>query len=382
VRWAAFGTYDERNHPRVAVLIEGLRAAGDEVVEVNEPLRLSTADRVRMLGQPWRLPVLAVRLLRCWTRLAWRSRRVHDVDAVLVGYLGHFDVRLARLLFPRTPVVLDHLVSAVSTARDRALVTGHGVKYRLLAAIDSGALRRADVVVVDTPEHRRNLPEAPQRRSVVVAVGATSAWFAQGRLRVGDIAVSSGRDPGMAPPALRIVFVGVFTPLHGTAVIGGALAELADDPIDVTMVGSGQELTACRAAAAGNRRVTWVDWVPAARLPELVASHDVSLGIFGTTPKAFDVVPNKVFQGLATATAVVTSDTRPQREALGDAALLVPPGDVAALVAALRGLAYDRAEVLRLARVGFELALDRYHGAALVAPVRAAVATVEGVGRG
>jgi glycosyltransferase involved in cell wall biosynthesis len=326
--------------------------------------------------------VLAARLLRCWTRLAVRSRRVRDVDAVLVGYLGHFDVRLARLLFPRTPVVLDHLVSAVSTARDRALVTGGGVKYRLLAAIDSGALRRADVVVVDTPEHRRNLPEAAQARSVVVAVGATNAWFEQGSLRLGGAAVSRRQDARAQPTALRIVFVGVFTPLHGTAVIGGALAELADDPIDVTMVGSGQELVACRAVASRNTRVTWVDWVPSARLPELVAAHDVSLGIFGTTPKAFDVVPNKVFQGLAAATAVVTSDTGPQRDALGDAALLVPPGDVAALVGALRALANDRTEVLRLGRAGFELARDRYHGAALVTPVRSAVAMVEGVGRG
>ena len=42
-------------------------------------------------------------------------------DVVLVGYLGHFDVHLARLLFRGVPVVLDHLVGASDTARDRRL---------------------------------------------------------------------------------------------------------------------------------------------------------------------------------------------------------------------------------------------------------------------
>ena len=58
-----------------------------------------------------------------------------------------------------------------------------------------------------------------------------------------------------------------------------------------------------------------------------MARHDVCLGIFGTGPKALRVVPNKVFQGAAAGCALVTSDTPPQRRLLGDAAVLVPPGD-------------------------------------------------------
>jgi SAM-dependent methyltransferase len=93
------------------------------------------------------------------------------------------------------------------------------------------------------------------------------------------------------------------------------------------MVGSGQELPATRSAAARNAHVTWIDWTAAADLPALVGSHEVCLGIFGTGAKALRVVPNKVYQGAAAGCAVVTSDTAPQRAALGDDALLVPPGD-------------------------------------------------------
>jgi glycosyltransferase involved in cell wall biosynthesis len=367
----AFGTYDQRSHPRVAVLIEGLRAHGDEVVEVNEPLKLDTAGRVQMLREPWRLPMLAGKLLRCWFALARRARRLrgpHAPEAVLVGYLGHFDVRLARLLFRRTPIVLDHLVSATGTARDRGLSGASGLKYRLLAAIDNGALRRADLVVVDTTEHLAALPEPARARGVVAPVGATGTWFTHGAARP-PVGTAAGSDE-----ALTAVFVGVFTPLHGTATIGAALAELAAADIDITMIGSGQDLAACRAAAAANPRVTWIDWLPAEELPAVVGSRDVSLGIFGTTPKALNVVPNKVYQGAAAGTAVVTSDTPPQRAAMGDAAVYVPPGDVAALVSALRGLAKDRAEARRLGRAAYQVASDRFTPAAVVVPIRDSIA--------
>jgi glycosyltransferase involved in cell wall biosynthesis len=359
------GTYDVDRHPRVGVLLEGLRAAGDEVVEANAPLPLDTAGRVRMLQQPWRLPLLALQLARCWWVVARRARRAGAAgapDAVLVGYLGHFDVHLARLLFPRrtgTPIVLDHLVSAAGTAVDRGLSRGSRVRRRLLEAIDAAALARADVVVVDTPEHRAALPEHVRDRVVVVPVGAPRAWFDAGL---------EHRVPPAGP--LRVVFAGLFTPLQGTPTIGSALAALAGEPVEVTMIGSGQDLDACRRLAADNPRVTWRSWVPAAELPAVVAAHDVNLGIFGTTAKALSVVPTKVYQGAAAGCVVVTSDTAPQRAALDGAAVLVPPGDPAALAEALRALAADRDRVRELAGRARARAADRFRPEVVVAALR------------
>ena len=63
-----------------------------------------------------------------------------------------------------------------------------------------------------------------------------------------------------------------------------------------------------------------------------------TLGIFGASEKAQRVIPNKVFQALACGTPVVTADTPAARELLrdGESALLVPPGDPAALIDAIR----------------------------------------------
>jgi glycosyltransferase involved in cell wall biosynthesis len=358
VRWLAFGTYDVQRHPRVAVLMDGLRESGDVLVEVNDPLPLDTAGRVKMLKQPWRLPVLAWQLGRCWSRLIVGARRNRDVDAVLVGYLGHFDVRLARFLFKKTPIVLDHLVSASGTAADRGLAGSDGAKQKLLRWIDVKALASADVIVVDTPEHLAALPAQEQERAVVTPVGATRAWFA-------------AQQPSEGEAPLKVVFVGLFTPLHGTDVIGDALALLADEPgILVTMVGKGQDYPDCRRRAESNPNVEWVDWVAGPELPAFVAAHDVSLGIFGTTAKARNVVPTKVYQGAAAGCAVLTSDTPPQREMLGEAALFVPAGDAAALAAELRRLAADRDALKQAKATARSQAEQHFFPARVVAALR------------
>ena len=374
MRTIIFGTYDTAVHPRIATIAEGLAARGFDVTECNIPLGLSTADRVDMLAKPWKAGGLAVRLASRWLGLAARARRLGRPDAVVVGYLGHFDVHLARLLYPRhifsrhsVPIVLDHLISAAGTARDRR-IAGSGLKQRLLTLIDSAALRAADIVMVDTEEHLETVPAKYRPKAVVVPVGAPAPWHRA----AGDWAA---REPaaGLSGP-LKVVFYGLYTPLQGTPVIGEALGRIAGAPVEVTMIGRGQDEAETKRAAAASQSVRWLDWVPAAELPALVASHDVCLGIFGTGDKALRVVPNKVFQGAAAGCAVVTSDTAPQRRVLGtvpqeSGAVLVPPGDPAALADALLQLAGDREALLKLRHAARQLAAERFTPEQVVAPL-------------
>jgi glycosyltransferase involved in cell wall biosynthesis len=389
MRVLVFGTYDTSMHPRIATIAEGLAANGLDVAQCNAPLGLSTADRVSMLAQPWRVPMLIGRLASRWTTLTARSLRLPAPDVVVVGYLGHFDVVLARFLFGlrgalrrrKIPIVLDHLVGASDTGRDRRL--DGGPRQALLRMIDGAALGSADVIVVDTDEHLANLPPQHRDHAIVVHVGAPAAWYEAARAAdehvTGEGATPTECPPTECPPAecppgpLRVVFYGLYTPLQGTPTIGaalGAIAAGADGPaIDVTMIGRGQDEAETKSAAAGNKAVTWLDWVPAAELPALVAEHDVCLGIFGTGEKARRVVPNKVFQGAAAGCAIITSDTAPQRRVFGDAAVLVPPGDAAALAAALLELARDRAHLRELRAAARELAEKHFSPAQVVGPL-------------
>ena len=387
MRILGFGTYDVRSHPRVGVLLEGLRERGFAVREVDEPLGVGTAQRVKSLTSPASALRFAAAVAGKWVRLIRRAsayRGKNEPDAVLVGYLGHFDVLLARVLFPRTPIVLDHLIFASDTAKDRGLLgggVGGRLACRLLEGIDRAALAAADVVVLDTDDHRALLPARAKGKEAVVPVGAPKRWFDAGdrARRVRDEArraegeapesAESARTPeGEAPESagsartpegearkagnergdnpLSVVFFGLFTPLQGAPEIARALAILEGRGvrIDVTLIGDGQDAEAVRDAlpSGENVRVSWIDWVDSEDLPDVVAGHDVCLGIFGTSGKARRVVPNKVYQGIAAGCVVVTSDTPPQRRILGGGARFVEPGDALALADALQALAQER----------------------------------------
>ena len=203
-------------------------------------------------------------------------------------------------------------------------------------------------------------------------MGAAPAWFA-----------ARGHDARATGSPLRVVFFGLFTPLQGATVVGEAIGCLAGSPgIEFTMIGTGQDYPACRQLAGGNARVTWRDWVDADLLPAMVADHDVCLGIFGTTPKAMRVVPNKVYQGAAAGCAVVTSDTPPQRRALGEAALFVEGGSAAALVEALQALAADRTRAASLQQAARQRSSQCFTPEVIVRPLRRALAArLESAGR-
>ena len=387
-RLLVFGSYDATLHPRVAVLRDGLSARGWHVEELNEPLGAATSDKVAAAGSPAAALRLAGRQARSWAGLVRGSRGGPDPDVVLVGYMGHADVHLARLRYRRSVIALDHLVGLADTVRDRDL--GAGAMLRMLEVVDRSALRAADVVVVDTALQAEMLPADARERAVVVPVGAGREWFGAADRAVADRATgargdasraadagsAAAADPGAAEPSLRVVFFGLFTPLQGAPTIGRAIDLLRDEPIEFTMIGHGQDLAETRELTRDSARVRWLDWVDGADLPDLVAGHDVCLGIFGTGPKTQRVVPTKVYQGLAAGCAVVTART-PAAGTLGDAVVSVPPGDPQALADALRHLALDK-ESLTVARDRSRAAAEQFSPEASTADLDARLEAAPG----
>ncbi len=316
MRVCYFGTY-ERGYPRNSQVISCLRDAGVEVVE--EHVSVWDDDR-----QSWGVgPTRALRLAAAEGRLL--ARRPPDVDALIVGYPGHFDLPAARHAARGRPVIFNPLVSLADTlVADRARFRPGSLAARALEAVDRRAFRAADVVVADTAANARffaglaGLGEVP-----VCFVGAEDRLF----------------KPGWSPPDRFVaLFIGKLIPLQGIETI---LAAARDAPeIDFRLVGSGQ-LEGLLAARPPN--VEHVPWIEYERLPAEIQRAGCSLGIFGTSDKAQRVIPNKAFQAIACAAPLVTADTPAARELLVDeeSALLVPPGDAKALAHAVRRLAAD-----------------------------------------
>ena len=208
----------------------------------------------------------------------------------------------------------------------------------------------ADVVVVDTDEHRDALPGCPPRpRTGGRRSGAPESWYA------GHDATSLLTDAARAGRCVRCSSASSLRCRVRRSSVGSG--RLAGAPVLVTMIGHGQDLAATRAARGGEPAGDLATLGRGCRPPGIVAGHDVCLGIFGDGAKARRVVPNKVFQGMAAGCAIVTSDTPPQRRLLGDSAVLVPAGDADALAGALLALAEDRAQLQAALRTTYERAV-------------------------
>ncbi len=350
-----FGTFESERVPRIEVLAEGLADNGFRVDSMIEPLGMPPDERLKALSSPLGVLRFAAKLLIAWSKLVGQRLRYRQrPDVVLVGYMAHFDVVLARALFWRSTIVIDHLVSASDTARDRR--ASPPVVWAL-QALDAVALTFTDIALVDTVEHARFLPDRWQPKGVVVPVGAQRHWFETRPLEPAE--------------ELRVVFFGIFTPLQGTTVIAEAIERLRARScrISFTMIGTGQDYDQARSIVGDNASVTWIDWVAPSELAAVVADHHVCLGIFAGTPKAVRVVPQKVYIGAAAGRVIVTSDTAPQRHSLGEAAIYVPVDDPESLAAALERLATQPDQWSTLSDAVREVANSNYHPAQVTMPL-------------
>jgi glycosyltransferase involved in cell wall biosynthesis len=318
VRVLYFGTY-ERDYPRNAQVISALRGVGVDVIERHAPVWEGSRDN-------WSARTGAgLRLMLAEARLWWPPRDKFDI--VLTGYPGHFDMPRARRIAGKRPLVFNPLVSLHDTfVGDRQRYGPRSFGARILAAVDRKALRLADLVVADTAANADFLAQVgqiPRSKLEVCFVGAEDRLFHAGW---------RPDDP------FRGLFVGKLIPLHGLETILEA-ARLAPE-IPFRVVGSGQLEPLLKGKP---ENVEWIPWVNYEDLPRELWGAGCALGVFGTTDKALRVIPNKAYQALACGTPLVTAGTPASRELLTDGrdALLVPPGDAAALTEAVRRIAFD-----------------------------------------
>ena len=316
-----FGQYDPA-YPRNRLSIAGLREHGAPVVECN--------DRSGFLRK---------------YRILFRKHRAlrHRYDVLLVGFGGALAVLFARCI-SRRPVVFDAFISLYdSNVSDRALYSPTSVRAMLYRLLDLASCRFADGLIFDTRAHAayfmRSFGALFSASSVVPVCADPSIFFPR---------------PDPVSPAI-VHWHGTYLPLHGVRQIIDAAALLRDIPLSFRLVGAGPDLARMREHAAA-RGVSSVHFLGPMRPEELAASIGSSLfclGIFGISPKAARVIPNKICEYLASRKAVITADTPAIRERFGDRDMaLIPSGDPRALAAAIRRLYDDPAFRESLAAAG------------------------------
>jgi len=334
-----FGIYSKGfEYPRNNNLIRGLCLNDIDVVEVHFELAGSFQRRMDIVKNPLEFARFFLGLIASFIALTWKFMRFPNVDAVIVGHPGYFHIHMAwflRFLFQRRAIIVyDVFVPLYEMLiEDRALLKSDGLFARLLRRFEKSCCRYADLCLIDTEEHCRYLMDeyglSPEKVSRIF-VGATIDQKFDSPL-----VISGG--------TFKVLYVGTYIPLHGVDIIlKTAQCLTGSQDIHFFLVGSGQlrEKMESMAQKWELSNVTFQDWIPTEHLGAFIRSFDLSLGIFGITPKTTRVIPSKIYDICAAGVPFITANTPAIREAFshGKNAYLIPPGNPKVLAESIRYL--------------------------------------------
>ncbi|ELY42095.1 glycosyltransferase [Natronorubrum sulfidifaciens] len=332
------GDYDY-DYYRELSLRDGLRSQGITVLECrfrDEPLSVG-------LKKFLLLPLFYVRIWRQMRRLA---REESAIDAILVTKFNISVLPIAALFARRldTLLVYDLFVSLYRTADMQDYPRW---QVTLIYWLEWLTFRLPDYHLTETAEYARlyaTLYSLPRSRIVGIPIGADDTWF------------HPREDGGTAFDRFTVVYWGAFLPHHGVETIVDAAAELAADDIQFVLIGEGvgKDRIERRVAEHGLENVEFWGRAPWETLGRAAAGADVTMGIFSDDLRAQASITNKVSEGIASGSAVITMDSPPIQRWFThtEDIYLVPPEDPTALAAAIRTLRDDPMLRERIARGG------------------------------
>ena len=311
-----FGTYSkEEGYSRNRVIIKGLKENGVEVKECRVDLWQGRADKLVGIRDPKYSLGLIPRFISTYIRLIIKFSKLGRYDVMIVGYAGHIDVFLAKLLnyLRHKPLIFDAFLSLYDIAVNEFKAAKHGsLKAGMIWLIDKYSCHISDIVLLDTYAHIKYFVEKfnlPYEKFICVWVGQDSEVFR-------PLSIKKRNNK------LNVLFFGNYTPLHGAEYIIQAAKklELYED-IHFTLIGNSPLYDKIHnlANSASLKNTTFIkDWLPYKVLREYIATADICLGVFGITEKTEKVIPCKIYDCLAMAKPIITSNSAAVREIMTD----------------------------------------------------------------
>jgi glycosyltransferase involved in cell wall biosynthesis len=247
----------------------------------------------------------------------------HDNQVLGYGLLGVRRIGLPLLTSVHHPISVDR---RIELAAARGLTRLSKRRWYTFVRMQARVARRAGPIITVSESSRQDLCRdfrVPLDNVRVVPLGV-------------DIRLFHPRSPQRVPG--RIVAVAsADSPMKGIATLLRALAKVVTErDVHLTVVGKltpggGTQRLTGELSLAGS--VTFVHGISDAELAELLASAEIAV-----VPSLYEGFSLPAVEHMASGTPLVASRTGALPEVAGDAAVLVSPGDVEELAAALRRL--------------------------------------------
>ena len=392
-----FGTYSmEEGYPRNRVIIDGLKKNGVDVVECHEDLWQGTSEKLEGIKDGLAVLKKSLHIIKAYLSLIKKFKNAGNYDALIVGYAGHIDIFLAKVLnlFRKKPLIFDAFLSLYDTVvMDRKIVSQNSLKAKFLWLIDRWSCRVADGVLLDTQAHVDYFVREfrlPAEKFYAIPVGSSLALQPLSPTS-SNSPLSQRGDRG----DLNVLYFGSYIPLHGVDVIlkaakiiqdkGNGLPSVIPAQAGIQNAGRGLDshspLKACGDKLRGNddvvgncsddkkivfiligtgqllpamkeltsrlelKNIIFIDrFVREEELMGYIMEADICLGVFGQTEKASRVIPCKVYNCLAMGKPLVTMSSPAMGGILThtENAYLCNPGDPEALADAVITLKNDK----------------------------------------
>lgn len=283
-----FGFYDTNDpvNNRTRLLLSGLKDLGVMVDEC----------------------VVAGGGIRQWPQLVRKYGKIEKNYDII--FLAHGGVQLAAPLakiLSRKKIVVDPIVSLYDTmVYDRKKCRRLSLKGVYYYILDWLMVKLADIIILDTDENIKYFAKT---------FGGKRSKFR--RLFIGSENLPCLHEK-VRGDNFMVHFHGYFIPLHGIEYIIRAAKILENENIVFRIIGRGQTYKQSRKLAddLGLSNVTFIDPVPRNDIQKYICGSSIVLGVFGDTDKALRVIPNKVYDALASGRALITADTPAARELL------------------------------------------------------------------
>ncbi len=333
-----FGSY-ARKYSRNKILIDGLTKNNVVVLHCQSSSGLFL----------WRY----AELLRTY----WPLRG--SVDVVLVGFRGHLDMPLAWLLgrISGKKIIFDAFISIYDTyLNDRKIFSKYSIRAIFYYIVDWFAITLADHVVLDTNaqiDYFTRTFRQPRSKFTRIFVGGDDTVFVPRKKRPKQY--------------ILVEWHGIFTRLHGLETVLEAAKRLEQNSqIRFLVIGDNPHFRISDRAhqlltVKKPKNLLWERSLPLEQLAQRVTEADISLGHFGTTEKALNVLTNKIFHGLAVGNAVIVESSPASSELLTDGinCVFAKSGDAKSLAQKIEYLVENEDVRSRIAEAGHSLFFER-----------------------